>query len=125
MGGTVTEGNSGTRTLTFTVTLSAASDAPVSVDYATADGDATVAGGDYLAKSGTLTFAPGETSKTFTVTVKGDRLGESDESFLVNLVGAAGARHRLRDGLRDHPRRRAPPQRQQREPIRRVTAARR
>ncbi len=90
-GGSVVEGNSGTRTLTFTVTLSAPSDAPVTVDFATADGEATVAGRDYLAKSGTLKFAPGETSKTFTVTVNGDRLGEYHESFWVHLSGAAGA----------------------------------
>jgi chitinase len=89
-GGTVLEGNSGTKNVTFTVTLSAASDAPVSVAYATADGSAT-AGSDYVAASGTLTFAAGETSKTVTVAVKGDRVGEADEYFSVSLTGAAGA----------------------------------
>ena len=41
---------------------------------------------DYQAASGTLTFAPGETSKTITVLVDGDRLGEYDESFYINLT---------------------------------------
>src|SRR5262249_49262058 len=55
----VTEGNSGTTSATFTVSLSAASTQTVSVQYATADGSATVAGGDYQPASGTLTFKPG------------------------------------------------------------------
>jgi hypothetical protein len=80
-----TEGNSGTRNLTFTVWLSRALAEPFSVTYATADGGATTAGGDYRATSGTLTFAPGETSKPVTVPVNSDRLGEGDESFFVNL----------------------------------------
>jgi hypothetical protein len=86
-GGTVVEGNSGTKNITFNVTLSAAYDLPVTVTYATADGTAT-AGSDYQATSGTLTFAPGETSKTITVLVKGDRIAEPSESFLVNLSGS-------------------------------------
>lgn len=87
---TVTEGNTGTRTATFVVTLSDPSAQPVTVQYATANGTAT-AGGDYQARSGTLTFAPGETSKTITVPVLGDRLAEPDEAFVVNLSGATGA----------------------------------
>ena len=55
----VAEGNAGTTTLGFTVTLSAASGQTVTVGYATANGTATTADGDYLAASGTLTFAPG------------------------------------------------------------------
>jgi Calx-beta domain len=81
---TVTEGNTGSTSATFTVTLSAAYDVNVSVNYATANGTAT-AGSDYQAASGTLTFAPGETSKTVTVQVFGDRLGEWNETFFVNL----------------------------------------
>jgi hypothetical protein len=80
----VTEGNMGTRPITFTVSLAAAYDVPVTVAYATANGTAA-AGSDYQAASGTLTFAPGETSKTITVSVNGDRLGEADETFVVNL----------------------------------------
>jgi len=85
------EGNSGATAMTFTVTLSAATDAAVTVAYATTDGSATSAGGDYQAKSGTLTFSPGETSKLITVQVNGDRVGEPDEYFFVNLTGATGA----------------------------------
>lgn len=87
---TVTEGNTGTRSATFTVTLSAASGEVVTVDYATANGTAA-AGSDYAARSGTLTFAPGETSKTVSVSVYGDRRGEADETFAVNLTGPTGA----------------------------------
>lgn len=85
------EGNTGTTSLIFTVTLSAAPTAPVTVDYSTADATATLAGSDYQTKTGTLTFGVGETSKTITVLVNGDRLAESDEYFLVNLTGASGA----------------------------------
>jgi ELWxxDGT repeat protein len=87
---TVTEGHAGTRSATFTVRLSTASDQPVTVAYATADGTAT-AGSDYQAASGTLTFAPGETSKSFTVLVNGDQLGEPNETFRVNLSGPTNA----------------------------------
>src|SRR5205823_2490212 len=78
------EGNAGTVAFTFTVSLSAAYDAPVTVHYATANGSAT-AGSDYQAVSGTLTFAPGQTSQSVTVLVNGDRLGEANETFRVNL----------------------------------------
>jgi hypothetical protein len=76
---------------TFTVTLSAAYDVPVTVRFATADGTATGASNDYAAASGTLTFAPGETTKTITIAVKGDRKKEADETFFVNLAGATNA----------------------------------
>ena len=72
----------------FTVSLAAAYDQAVTVNYATADGTAT-AGVDYLATSGTLTFAPGETTKTITVEVIGNDSG-LDEWFSVNLSGASG-----------------------------------
>src|SRR6185369_13992041 len=73
---TVKEGNTGTVAATFTIALSERCTQPVTVAYATADVTAT-AGSDYQAASGILTFAPGETSKTITVSVIGDRLGES------------------------------------------------
>ncbi len=89
--GSVTEGNSGTKNVTFAVTLSAAYDAPVTVTYATADLSAT-AGSDYQARTGTLTFNPGGALRQdITVTVKGDRLGEQNETFVVNLSGATNA----------------------------------
>src|SRR5262249_26832683 len=78
-GAAVAEGNSGTAALTFTVSLSNLSYQTVRVDYATADGTAA-AGSDYAATSGTLTFAPGQTSKTVTVTVNGDTTFEPDET---------------------------------------------
>ena len=72
---------------TFTIRLSAAYDQPVTVNFATADGTAKLADGDYVASSGTVTFAPGETIKTITVWVNGDRKREANETFLVNLSG--------------------------------------
>jgi hypothetical protein len=87
---TLTEGNSGTRSATFTVTLSAASSQPVTVAYASVNGTAT-AGSDYRATSGTLTIPAGQTTGTITVLVKGDRLPEANETFFVNLSGATNA----------------------------------
>ncbi|MBI2391069.1 MAG: hypothetical protein HYV09_15865 [Deltaproteobacteria bacterium] len=86
---TVTEGNGGTTTATFTVTLSASMPGTVTVNYATSNGTA-IAGSDYTAATGTLTFAPGTTSQTVTVTVTGDTLDENNEFFWVNLSGATG-----------------------------------
>ena len=86
----VTEGNSGTRTATLTVTLTPASTQTVTVSYATADGTAT-AGSDYVAKSGTLTFAAGATTQPIVVTVNGDTTFEPNETFFINLSGATNA----------------------------------
>ncbi len=86
-----TEGNRGTKTFSFTVTLSKASTETVSVSYSTADGTATVANGDYVASSGGLTFLPGETSSTINVSVKGDRRKEPNETFYVDLSNPTNA----------------------------------
>src|SRR5262249_20370837 len=86
----VTEGNSGTVSATFSVRLSAFSSQPVTVNFATADGTAS-AGTDYLATNGTVTLAPGTTNQTLSVTVFGDSLNESNETFFVNLSTPAGA----------------------------------
>jgi hypothetical protein len=86
----VTEGNSGTVNANFIVTLSAASGQTVTVNYATANGTAT-APTDYQAQSNTLTFTPGQTTKTVTVLVNGDTTSEPDENFFVNLSGATNA----------------------------------
>ncbi|MBV9924143.1 MAG: DUF4214 domain-containing protein [Acidobacteria bacterium] len=88
---TVTEGNAGTTTATFTVSLLPASGQAVSVNYATADGTATTANNDYASKSGTLNFAVGETTKTVTVNVNGDTTPEPHETFFVNLSNATNA----------------------------------
>jgi hypothetical protein len=86
-GASVKEGHHGTTVMTFTVTLSAAYDQAVTVNFTTRDGTARVSDHDYTARSGTLTFAPGETTKTITVTVKGDKKREADETFFVDLSG--------------------------------------
>lgn len=85
----VTEGHVGTRSATFTVTLSSSSSQPVTVSYSTANGTAA-AGSDYQSASGTLTFDAGQTTKTISVLVNGDRAGEPDETFVVNLGGVTG-----------------------------------
>jgi len=82
---TVTEGNTGSLSATFTVSLSAAYGSPITVHYATADGSAT-AGSDYSAGSGDVIFAAGQTTRTITVAVLGDRLPEPTETFVVNLT---------------------------------------
>ena len=84
------EGDPGQRlAYTFTVTLSDASNTPVTVQYATADGTA-IAGQDYLPVRGLVVFGPKETSKTITVYVAGDRVPEPNEQFFVNLSNATG-----------------------------------
>jgi hypothetical protein len=81
--------NRKTTLFTFTVTLSAASDQPVTMSFRTADGTATTSDGDYIARTGTLTFAPGETTKTVTIEVKGDRKREANETFYLELFAAS------------------------------------
>ena len=85
------EGNKGTTEFIFTVTLSAASLHTVVVNYSTANGTAQLANSDYVAASGTLTFAPGETTKRITIRVNGDRRVEPNETFFVNLTNAKNA----------------------------------
>ena len=87
----VTEGDTGTTKAVFSLTLSQPYSQPVTVSYATADGTATTADGDYVAASGTVTFAPGQTSQTITVAVNGDFRPESNEDFFVNLSSAVNA----------------------------------
>ena len=81
----------------FTVSLGAASANPITVDYATADGSA-VAPGDYTAGTGTVTFAPGDTSETVSVQTNDDALVEGTETFDVNLSNATG-NAAIADGL--------------------------
>lgn len=87
---TVTEGNTGTVSAAFTVTLSAPSGRAVTVSYGTANGSA-VAPADYTATSGTLTIAVGQTTGTITVPVKGDTLNESNETFTLSLSSPTAA----------------------------------
>ncbi|MBC8029472.1 MAG: lamin tail domain-containing protein [Pyrinomonadaceae bacterium] len=90
---TVTEGNSGTTTATFTVSLSApAPSTDVSFDIATQDTTATVANSDYVAKTLTSQVIPaGQQTYTFTVNVNGDTAVELNETFFVNVTNASGA----------------------------------
>ena len=87
----VIEGNSGTTNATFTVTLSNPSSQPITVNYATVDGTATTADLDYNAATATISFAPGEISKTVTVAVVGDTKSENPEAFTVNLSNVTNA----------------------------------
>jgi subtilisin family serine protease len=85
-GGSIAEGNTGTSGLAFTVRLAAAAASTVTLNYATANGTAT-AGSDYVAQSGVLAFAPGETTKVITVDILGDTVVEANETFTVGLSG--------------------------------------
>ena len=87
-GGSGTEGDDDD--IDFTVTLDEAASETVTVDYATSDGSAE-AGDDYTAKSGTLSFSAGETSKTIAVAIEDDSENERDETFTVTLSSASGA----------------------------------
>ncbi|HEX3125732.1 MAG TPA: Calx-beta domain-containing protein [Thermoanaerobaculia bacterium] len=84
------EGNSGSTPFVFEVSLSAPSTGTVTVSFSTRNGTAQ-AGSDYVAASGSLTFAPGEVTKPVTVQVTGDTTVEDIEVFFVDLSNAAGA----------------------------------
>lgn len=86
----VLEGDTGTVDLTLTVLLTPASGRTVSVDFATQDGNAR-RDFDYTAAAGTLNFAPGQRSKQVTVSIKGDRTDERDESFELLLSSPSNA----------------------------------
>ena len=85
----IVEGNSGLNTANFIVNLSQASSELIELNYTTVDGNAK-AGSDYTAKTGTVTFNPGQTSKTIAVAISGDIVGEADETFNLNLLGSYG-----------------------------------
>jgi hypothetical protein len=87
----VNEANAGTVAARFIVTLSQAAATPVTVLWSTADGTATVANADYRAASGTITFAPGQTTQTVSVLVRGDTRTEANETFFVRLSQPTGA----------------------------------
>jgi hypothetical protein len=92
----VGEGDAGSTVANFVVSLAPASASTVTVDYSTCgvgcDPAATATGGDdYQEVDASLTFSPGETSKTIPVTVNGDTAVEADEVFFMNIGGATGA----------------------------------
>lgn len=86
------EGDGGTSVMTFTLTRVAQSlNQTSSVQFATSNGTATVAGDDYEASSGTVTFGPGEATKTVSVTINGDTTVEPDETFTLTLSSPTSA----------------------------------
>jgi hypothetical protein len=87
-GTSAAEGNSGNTPLVFTVSLAAAYDQMVTVNFATADYTA-IAGTDYVAAAGTVTFIAGDTSETVTVQGIGNATPEPEKYFYVNLSGAS------------------------------------
>jgi hypothetical protein len=92
----IVEGNSGTRTLRFTVTRSGPSNQTVQVNYATANGTATggaTCGGgrDYRTRTGTLTFSSGVVTRPVDVPICGDRADEPNETFVVGLSNPVNA----------------------------------
>jgi hypothetical protein len=74
----------------FSVTHSGKENAPLYVEYSSVDGTATVAGNDYTATSGTLTFAANTTQAMITVAVIGDDDDVDDEDFSVVLSNPSG-----------------------------------
>ncbi len=87
---TLREPAAGVQNAAFTVNLTAASAQPITFSYATVDGTAR-AGSDYTAASGSMTFGPGETSKTILVPILSDALAEGAESFQLAITKPAGA----------------------------------
>lgn len=86
----ITEGDSGSANVVFTVSLSKASTSSITVAYATANGTA-LAGSDYAAKSSKLSFPAGATSKTLSVKIYGDRIPEPEELFYTRLTSPTNA----------------------------------
>ena len=88
---TVTEGNTGTANLVFTLNLTATSPTTVTVSAGTSGTATATVSADYVPTSGTVTFLPGQTSATFTVPVLGDYIFEPTESFHVLLSSPTNA----------------------------------
>jgi uncharacterized protein len=91
----VAEGDSGTVTATFTVSVSSGSHDGVTFNVATADGTgptaATAADGDYVPRSESALIPAGQTSYSFDVTINGDTVVEPDETFFVRISDVTGA----------------------------------
>ena len=84
---TISEGDSGTKVATFTVTRSGGT-AAFDVNFATSNGTATVADSDYVAASNTLHFGANQNTQTISVTINGDTKVEANETFNVGLSNA-------------------------------------
>src|SRR5262249_1740929 len=88
---TIVEGHIGTQFAAAVVRLSERATSTVTVNYHSAAGTA-LAVSDFDTVSGKLSFAPGETSKTILVPVRGDRFAELDEAFFIKLSAPKNAR---------------------------------
>jgi len=86
----IAEGNAGTQTMNFTVSIAPVAASAVSFDFATANGTAT-APEDYIATNGSRTIGAGVASATISVEIKGDTDFEPDETFFVNITNVSGA----------------------------------
>ena len=86
----IIEGDSGTKQIVFDVTLSVPSSQTITVNYSTQDNTA-ISGSDYTSTSGTLTFAPNETTKNISVSILNDSIPEENETFFVNLNSPTSA----------------------------------
>jgi hypothetical protein len=95
---TITEGGTGTKLATITVSLSGTSIQTITADFATAEGSAvstgtlSTGGADFLSSSGTVTFAPGETTKEISITINGDMVYEPDETLNLSLFNIQNAK---------------------------------
>jgi Ca2+-binding RTX toxin-like protein len=87
---TVVEGQPGQGSAVFTVTLSQASSSTVTVKFATSNGSA-IAGSDYTSSNGTLTFTPGQTTKTIAIPILNNNINEPNETFNVVLSNPSNA----------------------------------
>jgi len=87
----VVEGHSGVQNMVFQVSLSEPVSNPVTVQFNTGSTSEASPGSDYRPRGGTLTFAPGETLKSFSVPIYGDTVGETDEQVVAKLQNARGA----------------------------------
>lgn len=81
------------KTLGFLIRLASAQDDPITASFTTQDGTA-LAGLDYVARTGSVTFQPGETQKLVAVTTLADELDEDDETVVLRLTGVQGGEMR-------------------------------
>jgi hypothetical protein len=87
----IAEGNSGSKTLSFVVSLSSSARETTSVGFTTVDGSATTTGFDYVARTGMVSFRAGQRTAMVSVVVRGDRAVEADETFQVVLSNPTNA----------------------------------
>lgn len=84
----IAEGDSGTKTLTYLLTLDKAPTSAVTVNFQTTNAGTAAAGDDFEVVAGVVTFAAGQTAATVSVTVRGDTVVEADETVVLRLSGS-------------------------------------